>query len=507
MIASPTGSGRASHLESSLVVTLMLMLQGVSYAQGTAGVLSGHVTSSDALPLPGATVMVTSPALQGTQSTATALTGDYLLLGLPPGSYEVTIRFPGLQTLRRQVELPLGGRAIANASLPVAGVGETLEVTASPPSRLTTSQVSTNLRAPELDKLPLDRHPTRVVLLSSAVTAAETANRPGTQTPRASMSGAFRFANLFLVDGVDVGDSLFGFPFVSLIEDAIEETQVSTSGISAEYGRFSGGVVNVITKSGGEILSGSFRTEFTNPQWTRATPFQVENETEIPNRLNNTYQETLGGPLFTDQLWFFVAGRQNPVSFASNLALTGTPYTRRDNRTNFEAKLTGAINPNHRVKASVSRARRALSAASGSELATLRTLRIDQDEYAGFYRGFLDGDWVVEAHLSHKRNLLNTEELFPDARDAPFLPLTQPPFSYNGVFGDPRDPEYRNNHQFSAKASRFFSAPGWGSHEFKAGLDLKQAWSHHVSKSKRINPHRHVRARRVGALVDSGNSR
>ena len=73
-----------------------------------------------------------------------------------------------------------------------------------------------------------------------------------------------------MLNGVDVNDNLFGSPQNLFIEDAIEETQVITSGITAEYGRFTGGVVNAVTKSGGNTFSGSFRTGFSNPSWTRA---------------------------------------------------------------------------------------------------------------------------------------------------------------------------------------------------------------------------------------------
>ena len=79
------------------------------------------------------------------------------------------------------------------------------------------------------------------------------------------INGAFAFDNVFMVNGVDINDNLFAQPQNLFIEDAIEETQVLTSGISAEYGRFTGGVINAITKSGGNSYSGSGRVEFPEP--------------------------------------------------------------------------------------------------------------------------------------------------------------------------------------------------------------------------------------------------
>ena len=87
-----------------------------------------------------------------------------------------------------------------------------------------------------------------------------------------------------MVNGVDVNDNLFAQPQNLFIEDAIEETQVLTSGISAEYGRFTGGVVNAITKSGGNTFSGSYRMNLLNPAWTDETPFEARSPTPAPAR-------------------------------------------------------------------------------------------------------------------------------------------------------------------------------------------------------------------------------
>src|SRR5205085_199626 len=125
-----------------------------------------------------------------------------------------------------------------------------------------------------------------------------------------TISGGFAYETQFLIDGVDVADNVFGTLNDLFIEDAIEEVQVLTSGISAEYGRFGGGVVNAITKSGGNTFSGSFRTDVANPRWTPLTPFEKENQRDKPkNQLQPTYQATLGGYLVKDRLWFFTAGR------------------------------------------------------------------------------------------------------------------------------------------------------------------------------------------------------
>ena len=104
-----------------------------------------------------------------------------------------------------------------------------------------------------------------------------------TNTPspnQLTISGGFAYDNVFLVDGVDVNDNLLGSMNDLYIEDAVGEVQVLTSGVTAEYGRFSGGVVNVITKSGSNMFAGSYRSTFTRPSWSKETPFESANNIE-----------------------------------------------------------------------------------------------------------------------------------------------------------------------------------------------------------------------------------
>ena len=88
-----------------------------------------------------------------------------------------------------------------------------------------------------------------------------------------TIAGGMSFDSVFLLNGVAITENVRGQPFTLFIEDAIQETTVSTSGISAEYGRFGGGLVNAITKSGGNQFSGSYRLGLNNDDWRAITPF------------------------------------------------------------------------------------------------------------------------------------------------------------------------------------------------------------------------------------------
>jgi hypothetical protein len=161
------------------------------------------------------------------------------------------------------------------------------------------------------------------------------------------------YDNLYLVNGAVVNENLRGQPHALYIEDAIQETTVLTGGISAEFGRFTGGVVSAITKSGGNDFSGSVRDTLDNPKWT-AKSFAAQDPP--PDHTNNTYEETLGGRVIRDRLWFFVAGRQAKVSAARTLVAVSTlpnpaigAYTISTSSPRQEYKVTANLTQKHSI--------------------------------------------------------------------------------------------------------------------------------------------------------------
>src|SRR3954468_16851258 len=135
-----------------------------------------------------------------------------------------------------------------------------------------------------------------------------------------TISGAMSYDNLYLVNGAVVNENVRGQTHALYIEDAIQETTVLTGGVSAEFGRFTGGVVSAITKSGGNEFSGSVRDTLDNPKWTEKS---ISTQATPIDHTNNTYEETLGGRIVRDRLWFFVAGRQAKTS--ANRSLSALP--------------------------------------------------------------------------------------------------------------------------------------------------------------------------------------
>src|SRR5262249_39026977 len=131
---------------------------------------------------------------------------------------------------------------------------------------------------------------------------------------------------------------------------AIEETSVTTGNISAEYGRFTGGVVNAITKSGGNDIHGSFRATLRNDRWTANDPYDSSlGRDNRVNEGNGVYEETLGGAAWKDHIWLFGAGRQANLSDSRVTQLlprhgdinpAPTPYLYSFDERRLEGKLT-----------------------------------------------------------------------------------------------------------------------------------------------------------------------
>src|SRR6185437_11774909 len=161
------------------------------------------------------------------------------------------------------------GVAQIDVAMTISQVQERVTVTAATPTILNTPVVGINLKHDTVEALASRRDLEGIANLTPAASESTAPN-----ARQLNINGSFAYDNLFMVNGVDVNDNLFGSPQNVFIEDAIQETQVLTSGISAEYGRFSGGVVNAITKSGGNSFSGSFRMNFLNPAWSDETPFE-----------------------------------------------------------------------------------------------------------------------------------------------------------------------------------------------------------------------------------------
>ncbi|PYQ60106.1 MAG: hypothetical protein DMF58_09370, partial [Acidobacteria bacterium] len=251
-----------------MISAFAALIAASAFAQTTAS-LTGQVTT-DGKPLPGVTVTISSPNLQGSRTAVTGDNGGYQFSGLPPGDYKVTFELSGMGAVTRRARLELSQTARADADLKVAGVAEAITVTAAAPTVLETPQVASTFTSKQMEALPVARTPFAAALLSPGVSANTFS------TNQFVISGSPGYDNLVMVNGVVVTENVRSQAQNLFIEDAVQETTTLTGAISAEYGRFTGGVVNSITKSGGNVFSGSIRDSLTNPAWTKLTPLSTQ---------------------------------------------------------------------------------------------------------------------------------------------------------------------------------------------------------------------------------------
>src|SRR5690606_38937805 len=154
----------------------------------------------------------------------------------------------------RELRLGATQKLPVDVTLQIAAVEETITVSATIQDFGQTSQISSNYRGELLDKLPTTRTLESAVLLAPGVQATG-------PDDAITIAGSRSFENLCMVNGVVVNENLRGQAHRQYIEDSIQETTIQQGNISAEYGRFAGGVINAITKSGGNRFSGSYRLE------------------------------------------------------------------------------------------------------------------------------------------------------------------------------------------------------------------------------------------------------
>ena len=449
------------------VLAVVLLAAAPALGQGNpAGTISGRVLAADGAVVPGVTVTAESAALQGVRTVVTSANGDYLFPQLPPGDYVLTFTLDGFTPVKRDVRLGATQTVPVDVTLQIASVAETVTVSAAIQDFGQTSQISSNYRGDLLDRLPTTRTLESAVLLAPGVQATGPSDA-------ITIAGAMSFENLFMVNGVVVNENLRGQAHRQYIEDSIQETTIQQGNISAEYGRFAGGVVNAITKSGGNQFSGSYRLELGNDSWTEVSPF---GETRLDKTIP-THSFTLGGPILRDRLWFFAAGLSENLEEGNQTSITNIPYTEATEERRWEGKLTYSLTPSHTFRGSYLYRNRDEINNSFQTVMDLRSLynrSLPEDLLAVNYTGIITPRLSVEAQFSQKHfTFIGSGSPFTDLIDGTLL-LDRSRSSrryWSPTFCGVCDDEKRDNQNILVKANYFLSSPTLGSHNLVVGYD------------------------------------
>jgi outer membrane receptor protein involved in Fe transport len=333
-----------------LALCLSLFTFGAAAQTVTTGSIEGTVVDVNGAAVPGVTVTVTGANLIRAQSAVTNDEGRYRLSNIPPGRYTVAVAASGgfAGFTQENVEVNLTRVSAVAITLSPQGSAEVVNVTSGAAVDVVTNTTGTNVSTEQFSNFPTQR------TVQSLYTIAPTVTRSGLRDASGrdrdpSVAGSSGPENNYILDGVTVTDPAFGGSGANLPFEFVQEVQVQTGAYGAEYGKTTGGIFNVITKSGTNEFHGDAFLYFNPRSFVRdvksdAIPFT--------GSAPNGYSEVdagfdIGGPIVKDKLWFF--GAFNP-QHRKNYFLTQTFLREVQNEITtpfYAGKLTWGINQNH----------------------------------------------------------------------------------------------------------------------------------------------------------------
>jgi hypothetical protein len=292
-----------------LPVAALTLCPFAALAQTTGGI-AGWVTDSSGAPLPHVTVEAIGPSLQGQRAAITAKDGTYRLPALPPGRYVVRATLPGFASVEKTISVGVDATATVRIILQLA-LRESVFVSGDTPFIDTTSTTAGKTYASNvLIHLPIDRNYADAVYQHPGAVADN-----GTSQGRSlavSINGATSAENQWSIDGVNTNNVMEGVQGKAFNNEAIQEIQVQTGGFPAEYGRFLGGMINVVTKSGGNEIHGGAFVYYDGSSLRASRKFVEGEDSPLSGMRLADYRRTdwgasLGGYILKDRLWFFGA--------------------------------------------------------------------------------------------------------------------------------------------------------------------------------------------------------
>ena len=467
---------------SALVVAFVLALTGLAAAQSTTGTLTGRIVDSQGLAVPGATVTITGP--QGARSEVTDSTGRFQVPFLSPGTYSVRAELQGFKAVeQKDIAVRLGQTTDLPLKMEVGGLTETVQVTGAAPNIDTqTTTIGANLNTDDLATIPVGRRFSDTLYLSPGVSSSGTL---GTANP--SISGASGLENQYVVDGTNVTNAGYGglgsysITFGSLGNatpyDFIKEVQIKTGGYEAEYGQATGGVVNVVTKSGSNLFRGS--------AFGYAQPEKLENGWKQFQSTNGSVQTTGsqvndagiegGGPVVKNHLFFFGAidpsWQRRSLEAPAGFPLISLGTVDRDRRTtSYAAKATLQLGGRGHVDASFfgdpshgATGPQRLSSLLVGDTSSFSTLDYGGHQQTVHYDGVINNHFLLEAIYARSNNKISE---LPSVNTWRVTDQTVTPTVITGGIGSYEAGNQSLNRQYTVKATNVF-----GGHDLKYGFE------------------------------------
>jgi len=295
----------------ALLLTIVFLCPR-TFPQATVGYaqLSGTVLDSSGRTIAKATVTARNASTNTSFTATTTGEGFYVVPNIPPGTYDVSAAYTGFaKTTQTGIEITVGQTATVNLTLKVAGAGETVVVTGEAPViEPTKTEISQVIESQQIEDLPISgRLFTDFALLTPSVAKSRTAlgsTFTEFEVTQISFGGMRSFSNEVTVDGADFVNTVSGVQRATPPQDSVQEFRVVNNSFGAEYGRALGGIVNIVTKSGGNDLHGSIYDFLQNSATDARSLLQPA---PLPHNLRqNQYGGALGGPIRKDKTFFFL---------------------------------------------------------------------------------------------------------------------------------------------------------------------------------------------------------
>jgi hypothetical protein len=379
-------------------------------AQEQRASIEGTVKDNTGAVLPGVTVDAKNLSQGGVASAVSDAGGFFRFPSLAPGAYEVTAKLSGFtpKTFSR-VELTLGQTKVLDMALGVSGLSESVQVTSEQPLiDIKGSQRAYSITYDQFVKLPKGRD------FSSIVTQAPGANFEA-KSNGITIDGATAGENRFIVDGVETTNPQSGMQGKRMVLDFVQEVQVKSSGYAAEYGGSTGGVINVISRSGSNDFHGDAALYFNNDGMNgaerrslRLLPTNSAASEYVTFRKDGSRRLEpgigIGGPVLKDKLWFFGSYLPSLEKFERSTQFSnGTPVDREqtDNTHYLSANVTSQLTNSTRGKIAFNSAKRNIigvlpgRALVGENGTTAATALLDTNDIRPNYSVSGDYNWVA----------------------------------------------------------------------------------------------------------------
>ena len=301
-------SARAHWSVRCLFLLGLLSIPTFLLGQGTTGRIVGRVSDPTGAVLGGVKVTLVNQATNVSRDVSTSASGDYDFVEVPVGTYRVEFDLKGFKkNVRRDVILDVNQVLTLNMTMQLGGAQEVVDVTSEAPLVETTStQLGTVVNDRAIVQLPLNERDTYQFLsLQPGVQSQVGADLyyGSSSTGSVSVNGGRGRANNFSVNGGDANDMFANLPTVQPSPDSVEEFRILTNGFDAEYGRNSGSVVNVVTKSGTNQIHGDAYEFHRNRPLNARGYLDPTREPFIQNQFGGTF----GGPIRKDHTFFFLS--------------------------------------------------------------------------------------------------------------------------------------------------------------------------------------------------------